>query len=231
MADSVYDETDMLMLSGIQHYMFCPRQWALIHIEQVWVDNQLTAQGQVLHKRVDDPFYRTTQRDKRMIRRMAIASKRLGLYGFADVIECEKASEKSSEAISFKGWPGLWTLTPVEYKRGRPKDNVCDIIQVVAQAICLEEIFSIPINMGAIYYESIKHRQTFEITDALRNKTIDMANQMHQLMLNKTLPQAEYSSKTCNKCSLYNLCLPKSFLLPKVKTYLDKNLFIDEEVT
>lgn len=208
--------------------MFCPRQWALIHIDQVWNENQYTAEGQLLHKHVDDPFYRQTQAGKRTLRKLSIASKRLGLYGYADIVECESVGDKQNDTISLNNCEGFWRPIPIEYKRGKPKDNICDIIQVVAQAMCLEEMFSINVNQGAIYYAAIKRRLTIDITNTLRQQATEVSARMHEMMSSGTIPSATFTPK-CLKCSLIDICIPKSFKHVSVKSYLKNNLYSDEE--
>lgn len=132
----------MLMLSGIQHFRFCPRQWALIHIEQQWDDNRLTIEGQIMHKHVDEPFYRQKCGDFITLRAVNIASRELGLYGIADAIELMSAST-SENTICHPKYPGRWNPIVVEYKHGKPKRNEIDEVQLAAQVMCLEEMWFI----------------------------------------------------------------------------------------
>lgn len=129
-----YDDDHMLMLSGIQHYMFCPRQWALIHIEQQWEENRLTAEGQLLHQNVDDPSYRQKNGDVITLRAVTIASHSLGLYGVTDAVEL-LPSDNAKDAITHPRYPGFWKPYPIEYKRGRPKTDERDKVQLAAQAM------------------------------------------------------------------------------------------------
>ena len=138
----MYHEDEMLILSGIQHYRFCPRQWALIHIDQQWEDNRLTIEGQILHTHVDDPFYRQKCGDFICLRSVHIASRQLGLYGIADVVELQPTDDPSN-CISHPDYSGNWLPVPVEYKRGKPKRNEIDEVQLMAQAMCLEEMYDI----------------------------------------------------------------------------------------
>lgn len=223
------DDNSMLMLSGIQHFVFCPRQWALIHIEQLWADNLHTIQGEIVHTHADDPFYRTKMREKRIVRRMNIASRELGVYGFADIVECVPSPEIPHRTICLHNEDGHWLPTPIEYKKGSPKQILCDILQVVAQAICLEEMFSITVPHGEIYYDTIRRRERFEITPDHRSRVADICSRMHALMDGGEVPLAEYSAKKCAKCSLIDLCMPLSKGNVSVKSYLEKNLYTDEE--
>lgn len=146
----MYEDDDMLMLSGIQHFRFCPRQWALIHIEQQWYDNRLTIEGQIMHKHVDDPFYRQKCGDFITLRAVNIASRELGLYGIADAIELIPAST-SENTITHPKYPGRWNPIVVEYKHGKPKRNEVDDVQLAAQVMCLEEMYDIHIEYGIFF--------------------------------------------------------------------------------
>ena len=143
----MYGEDDMLMLSGIQHFRFCPRQWALIHVDQQWEDNRLTVEGQILHKHVDNPFYRQKCGDRITMRAVSIASRELGLYGITDAVEL-LPSPSMTDAIVHTGYPGQWRPVVVEYKHGKPKKNEVDEVQLAAQTMCLEEMYSIHIPYG-----------------------------------------------------------------------------------
>ena len=136
----MYTEDEMLMLSGIQHFVYCPRQWALIHIEQVWAENRYTAEGQIFHKQADDPFYRQKNGEFVSLRSVSIASMALGLYGFTDVVELHPSSNPDN-CITHPSYSGYWKPYPVEYKRGHSKPDERDAVQLAAQVICLEELF------------------------------------------------------------------------------------------
>ncbi len=223
----MYSDDDMLMLSGIQHFRFCPRQWALIHIEQQWDDNRLTVEGNLLHKHVDDPFYRQKCGDYISLRSVSVASHKLGLYGITDVVELHPADDDDN-CICHPSYPGKWHPYPVEYKHGKPKCNEVDEVQLAAQAMCLEEQYSINITYGAIFYHEIRHRVEVEISDSLRNIVSDCARQMHEIFASGRLPQIQKGSY-CKRCSLYNLCMPESADCVRASYYLEKNLY--EEAT
>ena len=219
----MYSEDDMLMLSGIQHYRFCPRQWALIHIEQQWNDNRLTIEGQLLHKHVDDPFYRQKCGDLITLRAVDIASRKLGLYGVSDAIELHPSSSPE-DTIKHPKYPGMWKPVIVEYKHGRPKRNEVDEVQLTAQTMCLEEMYSIHIYQGFFFYGELRHRVSVEITERLRSIVCQCASEMHELFRTSNLPKAVYG-KHCDKCSLLNICMPKTSMnCTAVSTYLNKNL-------
>lgn len=219
----MYCEDDMLMLSGIQHFRFCPRQWALIHLEQQWEDNLLTIEGQLLHKHVDDPFYRQKCGDHITLRSVNIASYELGLYGISDAIEL-LPSDETTDTIRHPKYPGHWLPVPIEYKHGKPKKNEVDEVQLAAQAICLEEMYSIRISHGAFFYAEIRHRVEVEITPRLRDIVRECSEEMHEIYHKKRIPMAS-KGKHCERCSIKNLCLPEINECGDASTYLKNNLF------
>ena len=223
----MYTEDEMLMLSGIQHYRFCPRQWALIHIEQQWEENRLTIEGEYLHKNVDTPFYRQKCGDIITLRSVNIASKKLGLYGLTDIVELYPSNTKEN-SISHPKYPGYWKPYPVEYKHGKPKRNEIDEVQLAAQIMCLEEQYGITIPYGAFFYGETKKREEIEISEHLRNIVIHCANAMHEIFKTGVLPPID-KGKYCNKCSLVNICLPRTVDCTTATYYLKKNLY--EEIT
>lgn len=223
----MYSDDDMLMLSGIQHFRFCPRQWALIHIDQQWEDNVLTMEGHIQHKRVDDPFYRQKCGDCISLRSVSIASHELGLYGISDVIELHP-TENESNSIKHPKYPGLWLPYPVEYKHGRPKRDEIDEVQLAAQAMCIEEQYGINIPLGAFFYAEIRQRLEIEINESLRNAVKECARKMHEVLSSGLIPPVK-QGKHCKKCSLMDICLPQMSECTKVSYYLNKYLY--EETT
>ena len=195
---------DYLMLSGIQHFYFCKRQWALIHIEQVWSDNSFTAEGNELHEITDDPYLKEKRKNIIISRAIPVSSKDLGLSGILDTVEFIK-SDKGIEIANKKG---LWMPNVVEYKRGKAKKDNRDAVQVAAQVMCLEEKYNIQIESADLFYFSTKKRETIAITNQLKDEVRIMANQMHTMYENKLTPDAEYF-KNCTMCSLYDLCMPR----------------------
>lgn len=195
---------DYLMLSGIQHFYFCKRQWALIHIEQVWSDNSFTAEGNELHEITDDPYLKEKRRNVIISRAIPVSSKDLGLSGILDTVEFIK-SDKGVEIANKKG---LWMLNVVEYKRGKAKKDNRDVVQVAAQVMCLEEKYNIHIESADLFYFSTKKRETIAITNQLKDEVRAIAAQMHTMYENKLTPDAEYF-KNCTMCSLYDLCMPR----------------------
>lgn len=219
----MYTEEDMLMLSGIQHFVYCPRQWALIHIEQVWTDNRYTAEGQILHKQADDPFYRQKNGECVSLRSVSIASKKLGLYGFSDVVEL-RPSDCPTNCIQHPSYPGYWKPFPIEYKRGHSKPDERDEVQLAAQAICLEEMYDIKIDYAYLFYWEIRRREEIEINENLRQLTKQYADEMHRIFKKGVVPKAEKSHK-CHNCSLFDICLPDTKVKLLATNYLKKNLY------
>jgi len=170
-----YPTEDWLPLSGIQHFVFCRRQWALIHIEQQWQENALTAEGRIMHKRVDDPFFTEKRTGVIVARSVPVSSPLLGLSGVCDVVEFTQ----SKDGVQLPGRDGYFQSTPVEYKRGREKNDPCDEAQLCAQAMCLEYMLAVSIPVGYLYYARTRHRVTVELTEQLRALLVKAADEMH----------------------------------------------------
>ena len=217
----MYTEDELLMLSGIQHFAFCRRQWALIHLEQQWGENSLTLEGNWLHRNVDDPYSMERNKDTVLLRSVAVVSYQLGLYGIADLIELRPALTQEN-TITIPKYSGCWSPYPIEYKHGKPKPDETDEVQLCAQAMCLEEMYQIHIQNGAFYYGQIKHRLEIGFTEDLRHKVEEYTMQMHQLYESGVTPKANYQSK-CRSCSLNNLCFPARHACD-TKQYLDQLL-------
>ena len=183
-------DDDALPISGLQHLAFCPRQWALIHLEQAWVENLRTAEGRLLHERADLPG-ESRRATVRTVRGMWLRSERLGLTGRADVVE-------------FRPEP-----YPVEYKRGKSKPSDCDTVQLCAQALCLEEMLKVPIERGAIFYGNPRRRLEVDFTPELRARTEGLAATMHRLYRSGETPAA-VPGPYCRNCSLVDVCLPEA---------------------
>ena len=172
-----FREEEFLPLSGLQHFAFCRRQWALIHLEQQWQENLRTIEGQLLHERAHDASLRERRGDTLVLRSLAVASPTLGLSGQCDVVEFRAAPE----GVPLAGEEGRWLPFPVEYKRGRPKPHQADELQLCAQAMCLEEMLCCAIPRGALYYGQTRRRVTVELTEALRQEVRTMTAEMHRL--------------------------------------------------
>jgi CRISPR-associated exonuclease Cas4 len=203
----MYSEDDLIQLSSLQHYTFCPRQCALIHVEQVWTENRLTAEGRIMHEHVHEEGDES-RGDVRIARGVSLRSLRLGLIGKADVVEYHRQDD------------GTWQAFPVEYKRGKPKPDHSDKVQLCAQALCLEEMLNASIPAGALFYGKTRRRLDVAFNDALRQETEAAAIETHELIDAVITPPPIYS-KRCESCSLVAECLPKTIQKKRtVKTYL-----------
>ena len=198
-----FSEDSLLPISALQHLLFCERQCALIHLEQVWAENRLTAEGRLLHERVHDADAET-RGDIRIVRGLRLRSLRLGVTGIADVVELHR----DDAGVPVAELTGRWRVMPVEYKRGKPKPDACDEVQLCAQAMCLEEMMSCVINEGALFYGTPRRRQTVAVDPPLREKTMRAAFRLHELLDGGVTPPAVYEKK-CEQCSLSSACLPR----------------------
>lgn len=207
-----YTEDDLLPISALQHLLFCERQCALIHIEQMWAENLFTAEGQIMHKKVHE-VDSESRGEIRIEYGLPLRSLRLGLIGKADVVEFhrETGAEKT-----------IWRPFPVEYKRGKPKKGNYDRVQLCAQAMCLEEMLNVKVKAGALFYGRTRRREDVAIDSALRSETKETARRLHKLIEAKITPDADYS-KQCRQCSLFEQCQPKVLSKKRsVEDYLRK---------
>lgn len=219
-----YNESEALQLSGIQHFAFCRRQWALIHIDGAWAENLRTAEGRILHENVHDPYRSESRGEFFVSRGMPVFSRTLGLSGECDAVEFRR----SADGVPIKGREGRYLPFPVEYKRGAPKGDDCDLLQLAAQAICLEEMLCCEVPRGALYYSETRHRMQVDFTPELRERVQSCAAEMHVLFDRRSLPRPK-PSKGCNACSLKEICLPKLIRIGSAKAYNDENLGKEEE--
>lgn len=213
----MYPEEDLLPLSGLQHFAFCRRQWALIHIEQQWKENLRTVEGDLLHHRAHDENQRERRGDLLILRRLPVASRQLGLSGQCDVVEFHP----HPQGISLFGEDGRWLPFPVEYKKGAPKSHQADELQLCAQAMCLEEMLCCTIEQGALFYGEPRRRTLVPFTPSLRQQVASLSKEMHQLFQRGYTPKVK-PSKSCNACSLKELCLPALLGKKSVTDYLQK---------
>lgn len=213
----MFTEDQLIPISALQHWVYCPRQCGLIHLEQAWAENRLTAEGRTLHDRVHES--ETENRPGvRIVRGLRLVSYLLGLVGQADVVEFRQ----SETGITLSGTSGIWQPFPVEYKRGKPKKNDSDKIQLCAQALCLEEMLHAEIPAGAFFYGKPRRRTDVEFGDSLREKTRQTAAALHELFESRKTPAVRYGKK-CDNCSLYSQCMPKTTgLNKKIDLYLSK---------
>ena len=214
-----FAEEDLVPLSALQHLVFCERQCALIHIEQVWKDNPLTLEGSHRHDRVHEEAPRRELRgDLLLARGLALRSLRLGVSGIADVVEFRRAppgeapqrtGDALATAVPLVGLSGVWRPYPVEYKRGKPKADRCDGVQLCAQAICLEEMLSVEVPEGALFYGRTQHRHEVRFDSSLRTATEAAAARLHQLLAERSTPRVKREPK-CARCSLVEVCRPET---------------------
>ena len=211
----MFTENELLPISALQHLMFCERQCALIHIEQAWDENRFTAEGRVLHERVHEAD-NESRGNVRIARGLRLRSLRLGLIGMADVVEFHKTENG-------------WMPFPVEYKRGKPKTDQCDRVQLCAQAICLEEMLNTIIPAGALFYGTTRRREDAAFDKQLRDLTAETAERLHCLIKGSVTPPAAYEKK-CKNCSLFSVCLPETAGKHKsAREYLD-SMLKDEKI-
>lgn len=214
-----YTEDEYLMLSGIQHFEFCRRQWALIHIEQQWEENVHTVVGELMHKKVHDPYLVEKRKGVLMVRALPVSSRSMGVSGECDLVEFVKCED----GITLFGHRGFYSVYPVEYKKGKPKKTEEDHLQLVAQAMCLEEMFSTQISEGAIFYGETRRRENVTFSQELRNEVRESFLEMHQYYDRGYTPKVK-KTKACNSCSLSDVCIPKLEKSISVKAYLSAML-------
>lgn len=214
-----YKEEEYLLLSGIQHFAFCKRQWALIHIEQEWEENVLTIEGNDLHEKADNPFVREKRGNTIYVRALPVHSRDIGITGVCDMVEFTI----DQNGIPLNDEEGLYRAKPVEYKRGKPKKHNADILQLVAQTLCLEEMLGTTIEEGALYYHEIKRRKTVHITNKLKQNVQSMVEEMHLYYSRRHTPRVK-TGKHCLRCSLRNICMPELLEREKVSTYMNRML-------
>ena len=202
------NKEDLLSLSGIQHFAFCKRQWALIHIEGQWAENLHTIEGNIFHERVHTPGYYAVS-GIRSEKGVWLKSEKLRIIGIADIVE---VVEDENNCIK--------TLYPIEYKKGKRKVNNCDRLQLAAQALCLEEMFNCKVEEGAVFYGQTKRREKVLITEELRSEVLAMLKEMNELYSLSATPKPEYKTQ-CKGCSLKEICFPKAAKMD-VSDYWDR---------
>lgn len=199
-------DDDVIALSALQHYLYCPRQCALIHVEQLWAESRHTAEGRVLHEKADKPKIEH-RKGVRTVMAMPLAAPELGITGIADVVEFHQ-TEKGERAF------------PVEYKRGRPKAHRADEVQLCAQALCLESMLCQEIEAGALYYGQTRRRTEVQFDAPLRQLTHDTIAAVRAMLAAGMTPKAQYSPQRCNACSLMDLCQPKLLGRQRINDWL-----------
>lgn len=188
-------DDDLIPLSALQHYLYCPRQCALIHVERLWAENRHTAEGRLLHEKADEVRVES-RRGVRTVTAMPLISRELGIAGVADVVEFH---DTASDEVPY----------PVEYKRGKPKAHRADEVQLCAQALCLEAMFNCDLSEGALYYGKTRHRDVVQFDDELRGLTRQVIDDVRVLIAHGKTPIAVYKASVCDACSLIDLCQPK----------------------
>ncbi len=199
-------ESQTIMLSALQHYAYCPRQFALIHVEQVWAENRFTAEGNILHERVDSGAAEQ-RKGTRYERGVMLKSQRYQLTGKMDLLEIEQSDPAK--------------YLPVEYKRGKPKIEDWDRIQVCAQALCIEEMRDTHVTEGAIWYWEVRRRENIKIDNVLRSSTIAAIEGSHAILASGKTPPPTDKIKRCRACSLVDLCEPKVFKRDHSNAYVE----------
>lgn len=215
-----YHEEEYLALSGIQHFEFCRRQWALIHIEQQWEENLRTVEGNIFHQKAHDGSFTEKRKDIITTRGMRVFSSALGISGVCDIVEFH---QDDKAGVPIFGRQGKYCVYPVEYKRGEPKTEDMDVLQIAAQAMCLEEMLCCEIKQGFLYYGKTRHRISVDITDDIREKVKLAFEEMHKYYNRRYTPKVK-RSKRCNACSLKDVCLPVLCKNISAKKYILDNI-------
>lgn len=216
-------EDDFLALSGIQHFCFCRRQWALIHIENQWQENLRTAEGRLFHERAHDVSQRERRGDILILRGLPVSSRALGLSGQCDVVEFHA----DAHGVPLCGEEGLWRPYPVEYKKGEPNAKQADELQLCAQAVCLEEMLCCEVPEGALFYGETRRRVSVVFSQELRRRVETAAEEMHELFRRGHTPKAR-PTKSCGACSLREICLPVLTRRESAADYLRRA--VEEEI-
>lgn len=189
----MFTEDQLLPLSALQHWLYCPRQCGLIHLEQAWAENKFTAEGQVLHHKAHEGPDES-KAGVRITRSLPVRSFHLGISGQCDIVEFHADGR----------------VVPVEYKRGKPKSHRADELQLCAQAMCLEEMLGVEISSACLFYGENRRRTAVEFDETLRRLVSDTATALHSMIASRQTPLAEYEARRCDACSLIELCQPKS---------------------
>ena len=208
------DDLHLVPLSALQHFAYCPRQCALIHLEQAWVDNRFTAQGQQLHQRVDSGKAEK-RKGIRFERGVWVNAPTLGVTGKLDLLEIE---------------PDKKRYCPVEYKRGKPKKEDWDRVQLCAQALCLEEMLGVNIHEGALWYWQTRHREAVMLVDDLRYQTLEIIDKVKALFAHKQTPRSPAVKKRCQACSLKDVCQPDWLRKDHSQHYVDSLFNLNDDI-
>ncbi|NLM18868.1 MAG: CRISPR-associated protein Cas4 [Clostridiaceae bacterium] len=214
-----WEESEYLMISGIQHFIFCRRQWALIHIEQAWEENYFTTHGILLHERVDQHDIKEKRGDTISVRGMSISSYRLGMSGRCDLVEFKK----NEKGVYIPQFDGKYIPYPVEYKRGKVKRDDSDRFQLLAQIMSLEDMLNIELSEASVFYHEVRRRTSYSFTNEDKQDLIKVAEEMHQLYDRGYTPRPK-TSKKCLSCSLKDICLPELDKIPTASDYIKERI-------
>ena len=213
----MYTEEEFLQISGIQHFVFCPRQWALIHIESQWAENQHTVCGDIFHERAHDGDARERRGDLLTVRGLRIFSATLGVSGVCDVVEFRRHDESGAR---LNGYEGNWLPMPIEYKSGTAKETDADRIQLCLQALCMEEMLGCQIEKGCLFYGKTRRRETVLLDEAIRTATTKAVAEMHAYMVRGYTPKPR-KTKACRACSMADICLPELERTKSAAAYME----------
>lgn len=212
-------DTEPIMLSALQHFVFCRRQWALIHLEQQWSENARTTDGMLMHRHAHDEKRVEKRGDVLVVRGLRVHSSRLNATGICDVVEFHQ----TPEGVELAGYDGCWLPYPVEYKRGSPKPHDADELQLCAQAMCLEEMLMVSIPEGSLYYGETRRRTRIIFSEEMRRRVSELLEEMHQYTKRGYTPRPK-PTKGCNACSLKEICLPKLQRTSSVSGYIRQHI-------
>ncbi len=215
-------DEEYLLISGIQHFCFCRRQWALIHLENAWDENMYTAEGRIMHERVHDENITTKKNGIITLRGLPVKSNHLMITGVCDAVELIP----DDEGITLRDRKGKWRIHPIEYKRGKPKTHDSDRLQLAAQCICLEEMLSCKIEKGSLYYGSTRRREEIVIDDSIREKLNAIVSEMWGYYRRQYTPKVK-AGKMCSSCSLVNICMPALMEKKDVSKYIWNHIYED----
>lgn len=211
--------SDPIMLSALQHFVFCRRQWALIHLEQQWSENARTMDGMLMHQRAHDEKQVEKRGEVLVIHGLRVHSSTLNATGICDVVEFHQ----TPEGIALPGYEGRWLPYPIEYKRGSPKPHDADELQLCAQAMCLEEMMMVSIPEGSLYYGETRRRTRISFSEEMRQRVSELLAEMHQYTKRAYTPHSK-PTKGCNACSLKDICLPKLQRTSSVSSYIRQHV-------
>jgi len=218
----MFDEDNLLPISALQHLEFCRRRCALVHVEGLWAENAATAEGRVLHQRAHQAGAEKSN-GIRIARRLRLASRRLGLFGVADIVEFHPLEDNLDAGVALPGLAGRWRPFPVEYKRGPRKREISYFVQLCAQALCLEEMLLAAVPAGALYHGKTRRRQAVAFDEPLRQRTELRVRELHELIAAGRPPPPEPGPK-CKHCSLERTCVPKLPPSRSAQQYLARSL-------